>query len=124
MYALGKELSMETITKTRRGLAGELWQEAGPGSEEPSPPEWRRDSPRRLVHQAVDIRHRGGRAYGHARNVGPDSMCVVAKQRLQCGSAVQVRRAYTDGAEWSRMTVVHCTDTIGGYKVGLASDDR
>jgi len=113
-----------TASKTRRGLAGELWQEAGPGSEEPSPPEWRRDTTRRLFQQAVDIKHRGGQAYGQVRNVGPDSMCVVTKQRLRCGSVVQVRRAYTDGAAWSRMTVVHCTDTVGGCKVGLMSDDR
>jgi len=114
---------MQTRAATRN-LANELYKEAGPGSEEPGPNEWRRGSRRRGIQVPVDIRIGSDEICGHVRNAGPDSLCVVVRQRLRAGLAVMVRRAYADGAEWSAMRVVHCTDTVGGSKVGLVADNR
>lgn len=117
---------METATTTKHGiekLASDLYAQAGPGSEEPAPGEWRRGAGRRVIRVPVEIECPGKRAMrAHTLNVSPDSMCVLSRDRLGAHERVRVRLAHEPGAAWHAAAVVHCTETVGGFKVGLKAD--
>lgn len=100
-------------------LASDLYAQAGPGSEEPAPNEWRRSVARRLVRAPVEIECPGKPTVrAHTLNASPDSMCVLSRTKLDVHDRVRVRLMYERGG-WHSATVVHCTGTVGGFKVGL-----
>ncbi len=98
-------------------LASELFEELGELSE----PEWRRGSPRRDTHEALDLEYpteEGMKVVlAYAINVAIDSMGITCREEFDQRDRVRVRRAF--GETWSDARVMHCTPTIGGYKIGL-----
>ena len=99
-------------------LAGQLYDEADAETGARAD-EWRRSSPRRTSDAPLEVRANGRILTAVAVNVGPDSLCVRVREGVREGDAIRVRRAYEDGAPWYGAEVVHCTETLGGYKLGL-----
>ena len=102
-------------------LTDELWEQAGPESTDNSP-EYRRDCPRRRIEISLDLDVGGKMLLARSRNVGEDSMGVFSRNFVQA-ARVRVRVAIPQSM-WYEACVVHCTETIGGYKVGLVFGDR
>lgn len=102
-------------------LTDELWGQAGPESTDGSA-EYRRDCPRRCIGASLDLEVGGEMLLAKCRNVGEDSMSIFSRQFVGT-HRVRVRIAMPQGM-WHEACVVHCTETIGGYKVGLVFGDR
>ncbi len=97
-------------------LAAQLLSEATPPGHHN---EWRRKDKRRRTGVALELQTESGEhLLLYTLNVTPVSMCLTSKTKLNVNKSVQVRRAHTD-EPWSSAVVVHCTSTIGGYRIGL-----
>ncbi len=94
-------------------LAAQLFER----SEDAPQDEWRRSDARRELWELVDIEVERRVIKASARNVSPDSLGVICKKRIAIYANVRVRLA--SGGEWSDAQVAHCTETVGGFKVGL-----
>ncbi len=83
--------------------------------------EWRRDFTRRDTHEAIDLEYptEDGMdvVLAYALNVSVDSMGITCRQEFSKRDRVRVRRAF--GETWTEAVVMHCTSTVGGYKIGL-----
>jgi hypothetical protein len=80
--------------------------------------EWRRRSQRRDLQEAVVIRNEGVDVFANTINVSTSAMTVKSQRPLNAGLQVNVRHASVV-QEWYGMEVMHCTKTIGGFKIGL-----
>lgn len=98
-------------------LAQELYDEAGINAE-PKAPEYRRSKARRSSGALLEVDGNGKTLVATIVNVGPDSLCVRVREDIHA-TRVRVRRACEDGALWHGAEVIHCTETLGGYKLGL-----
>jgi len=107
------------LTAVRNELLEQLW-DAG---SVPGHPEWRRASARREISAPVKLSTGGTTCTGRTLNVNvaPESLCVFSRERIQAGSGVAI---CADGQGWRgewRGRVVHCTQTVGGWKLGIAA---
>lgn len=97
----------------------------GLGAPQGGPPEWRRAEARLDVCVYVDVEVLRTTALsappvrGRTLNVGGDSLAIVCKQPITAGSRVRVTLASDRCCE---AEVVHCTQTVGGHKIGMKLD--
>jgi len=56
---------------------------------------------------------------GRTLNVASDSLAVVCRQPVSAGSRVRVT---LPSGRFCDADVVHCTQTVGGYKIGMKLD--
>ncbi len=101
----------------RSDLTQEMY-EAGPRAE-PRAKEHRREVARRSGSTPLEIEADGRNLVAIFVNVGPDSLCVRVRKEVRAGSRVRVRKACEDGAPWHGAEVIHCTETMIGFKLGL-----
>ena len=98
-------------------LASELFEELCDGPAQ----EWRRDGARRDTHEAIDLEYPTEEgmnvSLAYALNVAIDSMGITCRREFNKRDRVRVRRAV--GETWTDAVVMHCTPTVGGYKIGL-----
>ena len=100
-------------------LARELYEESD--DPEDAHVKTRRKEVRRVTpDEPIDLEIDGKvyRFTAEARDAGTQSIGIVSKMPIKDGSYIRVRRASTEG-EWNEAQVIHCTDTVGGYKIGL-----
>jgi len=88
-----------------------LWEE----SEENTTQEFRRDTKRRECFAQIDLWVDGHIIIGNIRDVAINSLGITCRQHMD--GSVFVRLSYTE--DWLEMNVVHCTQTISGFKIGL-----
>ncbi len=102
---------------TAKSLAADLYAQACDRGES----EWRRGAQRRDIREDISIEVPGHKhpVSGFTYQVSPDSMTVCCRQALELETVVIVRRAYVEDGLCDEGTVMHCTQTIGGYKVGI-----
>ena len=86
---------------------------------DPPAAEYRRSSKRRTSAVPLEVEANGKTLVATIVNVGSDSLCVRVREDIRAGSRVRVRRACEDGSPWHGAEVIHCTETLGGYKLGL-----
>ena len=102
---------------TSENIASELYEELCESPEQ----EWRRDSSRRETYEALDLEYpteEGMKVIlAYALNVSLDSLGISCREEFKPRDRVRIRRAF--GENWSDAQVMHCTATIGGYKIGL-----
>lgn len=103
-------------------LTDELWEQAGPESADDSP-EYRRGHPRRRTETPLDLDADGRTLLAKGINVARDSMCIFSREPVRGYSRIRVRAAVPQGT-WCEAGVIHCTETFGGYKVGLVFGER
>jgi hypothetical protein len=106
--------------RSTAGLASRLYTAA----EDPPGREWRRSSARREVRSRVRIRPHGKdrEQFGYTLNVTPSALCVNCKGEFEPFTMVDVCLDEACGSSdegWAPAVVVHRTQTINGYKVGL-----
>ena len=89
-----------------------LWEE----SEEDTTQEYRRDVKRRGCSTKIDLWVNGNIIIGSARDVGINSLGITCRQHIGDGK-IFVRPAYSE--DWIEMNVIHCTQTVSGFKIGL-----
>jgi hypothetical protein len=87
-------------------------------------PEIRRKHPRRTVAIGtvdVAVTHKGTSAVwpGKLLNLSPAGVLIKQRRRIDCGIPVLVRLMLADEEAILPGSVVHCTETVGGYKVGI-----
>ena len=99
-------------------LTQELYDAAG-AKAEPRADEWRRSSARRTSPIPLEVDLDGKILVAIIVNVGPDSLCVKVREDIRVGSRVRVRKACEEGVLWHGAEVLHCTETIAGFKLGL-----
>ncbi|MHC4442610.1 MAG: hypothetical protein ACYTBZ_21315 [Planctomycetota bacterium] len=81
----------------------------------------RRSGARRVsLQEPLDLEIGGERypSIAVARDVGTDAIGITSNMPIEEHSRIRVRRALTLG-QWSEASVIHCTETIGGYQIGL-----
>lgn len=98
-----------------------LYDDAGPKAA-PRAPEYRRSPARRTSDVPLEVEANGKVLTATIFNVGPDSLCVKVREDIHA-ETVRVRQACEDDAPWYDAKVVHCTETLGGYKLGLTIQD-
>ena len=111
-------MGFRSDNKQSGNLAKQLYDEAGLRAE-PRAPEYRRSKARRISRTPLEIDANGKTLVATIVNVGSDSLCVRVREDIRAGSRVRVRRACEDGSPWHGAEVIHCTETLGGYKLGL-----
>jgi len=90
-----------------------------------SSPEYRREETRIDVcaHVDIEVMRTTGVVLqsmrGRILNVASHSLTVVCRQRIVAGSRIRVILA---SGRFCESDVVHCTQTIGGHKIGLKLD--
>ncbi len=92
------------------------------GTPQEAPYEWRRGERRLDVCVGVDIKVLCTTATsraperGRTLNVGADSLAVVCREPISTGSRVKVT---LPSGKFCEADVIHCTQTIGGHKIGM-----
>lgn len=99
-------------------LANELYDELCELSDQ----EWRRDCPRRETHEALDLEYPGEDGIvrvttAYAINVSYNALGITCRQEFRQRDRIRIRRAF--GEKWTNAQVVHCTPTVGGFKIGV-----
>jgi len=93
-----------------------LWSSLGDPQEGE---EYRRDDVRRPVPAGLSATLAIGRKTLLAALVNVSQTGLELKSRVRIPERSPVQVCLRDGGQWLRARVVHCTGTIGGYKVGL-----
>lgn len=98
-------------------IAERLFEKAGQTMD----PEWRRQADRRDIREALDIQVENERQqlFGYTIDVSNDSIGITCKQHLEPDSTVRIRLSDNDDGQWCCAVVVHCTQAISGFKIGL-----
>jgi len=92
---------------------------------EPQAPEIKREKPRQEVFPDVVelqlLRHRGMpiKVQAHSRDISETGIGIRCRQQINADELVELRFHLDDVLYATRARVVHCTQTLGGYKVGL-----
>lgn len=95
------------------------------GSLQDAPPEWRRGEARLDICVQVEVKVLRTTALspqpvgGRTLNVASDSLAIVCRTPIAAGSRVRV--ALPSG-RFCEADVVHCTQTVGGFKIGMRLD--
>ena len=89
---------------------------------DPPAAEYRRSSKRRTSAVPLEVEANGKTLVATIVNVGPDSLCVKVREDIHA-TTIRVRQACKDDAPWCSAEVIHCTETLGGYKLGLKVKD-
>ena len=56
-------------------------------------------------------------------NISGSGMCLVLRTRVPLFTIVRVRPSFgDDDQDWVSGRVIHCTQTVGGHKVGIQVD--
>ncbi len=87
-------------------------------SDQPVESEWRRAEARKCSMEPIDLEFNGQTMMATAYDASPHSLGVRTKQKVPAGSLVRVRISCEEG-DWCTAKVVHCTDTFGGYRIGM-----
>ena len=83
--------------------------------------EWQRGEGRTSIHGKVDVKI-GDRVFlGNIRDITPTSLGITCRDNLPI-CEVLVRPAFTK--DWLLMRIVHSTQTVGGYKIGMTTAKR
>jgi len=85
-----------------------------------APPEWRRSELRLEVRAPLELTVNSLVISSYTLNVALNSMCVFSRTNIIAGSIVSVSSPHYD-KEWCGR-VVHCTQTVGGWKIGIVGD--
>lgn len=77
-----------------------------------------RRTDRRNIRELVELRVGDRTTNVYTLDIGPDSMMVLVRTSIRDGSVVQARLSEHDG-QFCQARVVHCTQAVNGFKVGL-----
>ena len=102
-------------------LAKRLYDAAGPEAA-PRAAEYRRSLARRTSDVPMEVKANGKVLNATIFNVGPDSICVKVREDIH-SKTILVRQACENNAPWYSAEVLHCTETLGAYKLGLKVKD-
>lgn len=83
--------------------------------------EWRRVAERRIIQGKVDIRIGDKIIYGEIRDISPTGLGLICREAVPL-VGVSVSPSFTE--DWLVMRITHCTQTVGGYKVGLTTTEQ
>lgn len=116
----GKEGVSMLVESKATDFVAELAEQGVP---QEAPPEWRRAEARAGVCVSVDVDVLRTTAAttpaamrGRTLNMSSDSLAVVCRTPIVAGSRVRVTLLSGRSCE---ADVVHCTATVGGYKIGM-----
>jgi hypothetical protein len=57
------------------------------------------------------------------QNVSETGLCIVSRSRIDLYVEVRLRPDCADAPqEWLNGRIIHCTQTVGGYKIGIQVD--
>ena len=60
---------------------------------------------------------------GTGVNISGSGMCLILRKRVDLYTLVRVRPSFSDDdQDWVSGRVIHCTQTIGGHKIGIQVD--
>lgn len=77
----------------------------------------RRADPRYTWTRPMELMVDGTIHYVYTRDVSRDGVGLTCRERLDDESRVQLRRDSND--PWVPARVVHCTQTVGAFKIGI-----
>lgn len=112
----GKENAMTAAMTT---VGNELLQRLWDAGSAPDGLEQKRAAGRRAISIPVKLSAGDTTCTGRTLNVTPESLCIFSRNGIRAGTVVAI---YADGQGWHgewRGRVVHCTQTVGGWKLGL-----
>lgn len=106
-----------TARGRRKSLTSQLYEllDKGPNKE------WRRSDSRIEIREAIEVEYNGDVLFGHTVNISSTGLCIFLRQTLEPRTEIKIR--LTDhGSEWEPCRVTHCTQSLGGFKVGVHCD--
>lgn len=107
-------------------LAGELVREAAADGGQTDPWLGKRAAPRIQFAVHLDLEIGGEIHYVRCINVSADGLLIMHRDSIpqkQINAVLRVRRTGDPDDAWTPVRVQHVTQSIGGYKIGLAFVD-